>query len=375
MRIAFLCGSLEPGRDGVGDYVRTLAGELALQGYEVAAVALNDHWCTKEQAESQSENNSLLSLLRIPARWHARKRYDLAARWIEDFDPDWLSIQFVPYAFHARGLPFGLLFHLKRLAQNRQVQVMFHETWVGEDYNNNIKLRFIAALQKHLVRRMVASLHPEVMHTHLPVYQQALAKLGLQVKCLPLFSNIKVAKPVTASPEGRAFRIAFFSQVGNDKPVMSFLSALLEQALARNLTYQVLVIGGRKEPVANFVGTIRKLPLYQGRVTCTGFLHAEKISGLLQECSLGLTPVPRHGLGKSGSVSAFLAHGIPVAAPNVNKGHSPSEIGFFSETMRSAILTSPDLDKLKEATAMALNAAPSLHVGLVAKTFISDLQG
>ena len=42
MRIVFICGSLEPGRDGVGDYVRHLAVAVAQQGHETAAVALRD---------------------------------------------------------------------------------------------------------------------------------------------------------------------------------------------------------------------------------------------------------------------------------------------------------------------------------------------
>jgi hypothetical protein len=40
MRIVFLCFSLEPGRDGVGDYTRALAGELIRPGHEVCAVAM-----------------------------------------------------------------------------------------------------------------------------------------------------------------------------------------------------------------------------------------------------------------------------------------------------------------------------------------------
>jgi Trk K+ transport system NAD-binding subunit len=42
MKIAFICGSLEPGRDGVGDYTRRLAGELVKQQHEVLVIAFND---------------------------------------------------------------------------------------------------------------------------------------------------------------------------------------------------------------------------------------------------------------------------------------------------------------------------------------------
>jgi hypothetical protein len=42
LKILFLCGSLEPGRDGVGDCVKNVAGELRIQGHQAAAIALND---------------------------------------------------------------------------------------------------------------------------------------------------------------------------------------------------------------------------------------------------------------------------------------------------------------------------------------------
>ena len=42
MKLLFLCSSLEPGRDGVGDYTRRLAGECLRQGHEVRLLSLND---------------------------------------------------------------------------------------------------------------------------------------------------------------------------------------------------------------------------------------------------------------------------------------------------------------------------------------------
>ena len=48
MKIAFLCGSLEPGFDGVGDYVRMLASEVIVQGHQAVIVAINDTHLKKE---------------------------------------------------------------------------------------------------------------------------------------------------------------------------------------------------------------------------------------------------------------------------------------------------------------------------------------
>ena len=48
MKIIFLCGSLEPGRDGVGDYVLLLSGELVRQGHQASIIALNDVYLQEE---------------------------------------------------------------------------------------------------------------------------------------------------------------------------------------------------------------------------------------------------------------------------------------------------------------------------------------
>jgi hypothetical protein len=42
VKIVFLCASLEPGRDGVGDYTRHLASECVRRGHECTAIALHD---------------------------------------------------------------------------------------------------------------------------------------------------------------------------------------------------------------------------------------------------------------------------------------------------------------------------------------------
>mgnify|MGYP003474349261 CR=1 FL=1 len=42
MKILFICGSLEPGKDGVGDYTRRFCGELLKMNYEVQILSIND---------------------------------------------------------------------------------------------------------------------------------------------------------------------------------------------------------------------------------------------------------------------------------------------------------------------------------------------
>jgi len=66
MKIILVCSSLEPDRDGVGDYSRLLAGALITQGHECTLLALNDKFVRDVQHDVQLANNLKVYVLRIP---------------------------------------------------------------------------------------------------------------------------------------------------------------------------------------------------------------------------------------------------------------------------------------------------------------------
>ena len=99
MRILFFCGSLEPGRDGVGDYTRRLAGEIKRQGHDATIVAINDNYVKYKFAGIQISEGMELLVLRVPAIWTLKKRSEDIKSWINEINPEWLSLQFVPFQF------------------------------------------------------------------------------------------------------------------------------------------------------------------------------------------------------------------------------------------------------------------------------------
>ena len=151
MQVIFLCGSLEPGRDGVGDYVRRLAMELMQQGHQSGAVALNDKHITHEISSVQQAALQELPVLRLPSVWPANKRFEHAQRWIDDFGPDWLSLQFVPFSFHSKGLPLDLASRLASLGRGRSWHIMIHELWVGMDCESPLKHKLWGSIQRLLI--------------------------------------------------------------------------------------------------------------------------------------------------------------------------------------------------------------------------------
>jgi glycosyltransferase involved in cell wall biosynthesis len=373
MKIVFLCGSLEPGRDGVGDYVRRLAVELIRQGHKTAAIALNDHYIVQEVSTMQQLDADSLPVLRLPAAWPASSRFTRAHQWVDAFNPSWVSLQFVPFSFHPKGLPFSMGWRLSHLAKGRQVHLMMHEGWVGVEPGTGLKRQVMSQLQKILVNNIISWIRPAVIHTHLPIYRTRLQRLGWQVLSLPLFSNIPVIPQPPQETDQHIFRVGIFSQSDTSGPFIDFLVDLTQHVIQRNQCCQVLLIGGELTKMQVLGNRLESIAGLHGQVRYTGFLDPAQLSAALQSCDLGLTPVPRNGLGKSGSVAAFLAHGIPVAAPYVHQEAVPTDIGLFSSSLHPAILLYPDTALYQAAKKAAQTAQSQIQASAIAQTFLADL--
>jgi glycosyltransferase involved in cell wall biosynthesis len=374
LNIVFLCGSLEPGRDGVGDYTRRLANELVRQGHQAAMVALNDPFIIEEYRSFQNSESNELAEWRIPSLWPERKRFSQAKMAIDEINPTWISLQFVIFSFHPKGIPYKLQRNLAYLIEERPFHCMFHELWVGLDRGNLFKSSIISSLQKLIIKQMIHLLKPMTIHTHLPAYSVDLENLGLQVSPLPLFSNIEVTKEDNKPNETCIFRLGFFSQAEVSDAIAEFLKSLGGEVMLKGLTLEVLLIGGSEEPMNRIKKEIEDINGYRNGVKVTGFLTAEALSKALSSCAIGVSPVPRHSLGKSGSVAAFMAHGIPVAAPNVHPGYSPEDVGFFSPTLRAAVIRDPQINMVESAKKAALEAKNELGISTIAEKFQSDIQ-
>ena len=62
----------------------------------------------------------------------SRERVAKAKRYVDAYDPDWLSLQFVPHAFNAKGISLALPGQLKKIGGYRKSHIMFHELWIEQ---------------------------------------------------------------------------------------------------------------------------------------------------------------------------------------------------------------------------------------------------
>jgi glycosyltransferase involved in cell wall biosynthesis len=373
MKILFICGALEPGKDGVGDYTRRLAGAVQSLGQQSSIIALCDPYVAEETVANQSAENNTIPVLRISANTGDIDRYRRAREWADAFEPVWISLQFVPYSFSPKGLPFNLARQLKtELVKKRRLHIMFHEIWVGLENNFDWKRGLTSLLQKNIIRQLINTLHPAIIHTQLPLAQRNLETMVQHIQPLPLFSNIDVFNQ-PLQPDNNVIRVGFFSQAAASAPILSFVEILCSNARAAGNSVELYFIGGNPARMRETGEMINKKGLFN-KISYTGFLNPEGISAALQQCSLGITQVPRHALGKSGSVAAFLHHGIPVAAPVVHPGKDQKDIGFFSAALRDAIVLSPRIQALDTAKKAVEKAKHEIGLQVIANLFLESIQ-
>lgn len=366
-----ICGSLQPGRDGVGDYCRRLAGELNRLGHEARIIALNDRFVDVAIHEEQNDLETKIVCLRLPASFSNAKKLSAALPMVDEFDPDYLSLQFVPFAFQKKGLPLTLPGLLSKLGNDRKWHIMFHELWVG---GCALRDRLLGKWQQLLIQRIIRRLTPTLVTSHLPDFLHKLSNVGSIATPLPLFSNIPVLKSGGHRQEDGFFHVVLFGQTMLNDEIVNFTNTLCKKISSQNSRVVIHFVGektrfqaaGAREPVNSLDPRIT--------IVDEGFLSQSKVSQLLSSSVLGISPVPRHALGKSGSVAAFLAHGLPVAAPVTDKDHPTMEIGFVIPELRSCIVDRGSIEAIDLATKAAKLNAVKCSVEVTARAFTALLE-
>ncbi|SRR5579862_1172385 len=315
MRIAFVCSSLEPGRDGVGDYCRGLAEELTALGHEAALVAFNDRFIADFAAVQETP-----ALLRLPRNLEWKKKTRLARAFLDKFQPGWVSIQFVCYGFNDRGIVAGQAKHLKALAAGRRAHVMLHELWIGEESGASLKHWVIGRIQKACILSFLKQLKPDAAHVADASFRGILARNGFRAGLLPLFGNIPIVTPagwmaaellklgVTPENRGEYCIIGVFGAIPPEWSVEDFLQAVSQPAGELGKRLILLTIGIHSPE------SLEKLRAISGRIPVVSFgpETPEHISEFLREIDFGAATSPWSLLGKSGAAAAMLEHGLPV---------------------------------------------------------------
>ena len=315
MKIIFICGCLEPGKDGVGDYTRRLAGELIRQGHQCLILALMDSFVEFPIISAQESEFSIIQILRLPYINGYENNSKYAKKWIEDFNPDFISLQYVPFSFDKKGLPIYLSKSIKSLANGRNIHIMFHEMWVGMNIESIIKLKLWGNIQRALIKILLYKLAPIVIHTHTSLYQNKILELGFKVSLLEQFGNIMVIKGTPAKLHYKIKNLkpklvfAIFGSIHEGAPIDDFIYQLKIYSYIKNIEIEFLFVGRCGNFIKNWIDKLKYADI---SVKILGEQSIYQISKILNSTDVGITTTPMLLTQKSGTVAAMLEHGLPV---------------------------------------------------------------
>lgn len=335
MKILFLCGSLESSKDGVGDYTRRLAGELVRQGHVVHLVALHDHHIQVQNSNSQFDFEIEITCNRFPAciEWHEKASHVQAV--VNNFNPDWISIQYVPYAFHHKGFAWQFNQFLNRLKFTARLHVMMHELWVGVGSQASLKHKIIGYIQKYFILKLLHSSKIDIITTSNVLYMKTLENNNIDIKKLPLFSNIAFVKSISEKIKVKFDidsdykLIAIFGTLYPDAKIDEILTEFLS---TNNVQKFMLLSFGR---IGNQDYWQQLQNVWQDRLLFKqlGPLDQEDVSAIMQLSDVAISCTPLEFLGKSGVYAAWKRHGVPVLVHHDQLNRSNTEI--FYETYSS----------------------------------------
>ena len=322
MRIAFICGSLEKGSDGVGDYTLRLATRLSFLGADCCCISINDSLgCSEIVGASPPGNHDAVMCFRLSSLSPWKERRVLLHRLLRSWQPDWISLQYVPYSFDIKGLPFSLQRCLRDVKSLASWHIMTHELWV--DPEARIKNWFLAIVQKRLLGSLFSYLRPKVIHTSNQYYCRQLNAIGYSAEILPLFGNVEIQQRLpNVRKDHNVWSFVFFGTIHREWNPRDLLKSAELAARQQGITsIEFLSIGlagayGHElwyELASNSLSWITFKQL--------GVLSSIEISQHLNQSDFGVTTTPSHLTGKSGSVAAMLAHGLPVIVPRLEKTH------------------------------------------------------
>jgi hypothetical protein len=312
MNILFICGSLEPGQDGVGDYTRRLACELKRQGNNTSIISLFDHKVQKTADEIQLSDGIEISVLRIPTSSSTDIRRCEAKKWIEHFNPCFTSLQFVIFSFHKKGLPSGLGSFLKSIGSGLRWHLMLHELWVGMPMDASKSHVLWGWLQRKIIFKLIRKLSPEIIHTQSKLYTAQLEMHGFKPSYLPLFSNI----PYGGNPSLKLV------QKGTDHISLIIFGTIHPNAQVEQLIEEVQLYSKNEgKPISmTLIGRcgqeedswLNKWQSNNLTIHRLGDQSAQTVSDSLRKASIGICTAALAMVDKSGTVAAMRDHGLPI---------------------------------------------------------------
>jgi hypothetical protein len=305
MDILFICGSAQVGKDGVGDYTRRLCGKLIRSGHKAQIVALCDHQVDSFISEDQMAEQTEVMVHRMPIAVDNKHRLIWLQRILKDLEPDWISLQYVPYSFNQKGLPFWLPSYLKKIKGNHKWHIMFHELWLGIDIESSFKHKCIGKLQQIIAKKIIYNTKTHSVNTQNKLYQFFLQSHNINAAILPICGNIPLTGVKKETIEFAQF--VLFGTIHNGAPFGDFVDDLLKISNAFDKPIKFVFIGNNGAELSNYTSILEN---YNISYEVLGIQSENVISQVLLDSDYGISTTPYFQTEKSGVFAAYKEHQI-----------------------------------------------------------------
>ncbi len=379
MRLVFICSGLEPGRDGVGDYARTLARECAAAGHTVRLAAVHDDQC-REPGQPAENEIRLRDIFRSPEEMEA------LAAWLKAFNPDWASVQYTPFGFHHRGLGGRRAVVVRQLlpATTRR-HIMLHEIWLQPGLDGALKHRALGWAQRRSVDAWTGpGWLPAVVHTQARLHQARLQARGVDAFVLPLCTPFKepAINPMAARADVAAWLKPGGKTIDETGYWLGHFGAFHAQnwdftAFAQRVVAQPKLVGRRvsflalgrsaaaKEAFAQAEKVVKQADFF-----LVGELPEDKVPVAMRACDAAFTSTPWDIIEKSSAVAAWRALNIPVLVTRAGATDA-DELPAWPD---AGLILTPGGQSLDLPLSSKLNPGPGfLHPAATARAFLAAL--
>lgn len=325
MNIVFVCGSIEKGRDGVGDYTRLLAAKLLSMGHQCSILALMDKFVECEIYGFVTEEEVEIDFLRLPFKNGHLNNATVAKKWVDDKNPDCISLQFVPFAYNIKGLPFGIAESIKKIICGRKLHIMFHEMWMGISKISPFKHKIIGFFQIRIAKKIIELNKPVYITTTNKLYSLVLERESIKSDIIPLFSNINkntynrkyyISKleefNISIDERSKWIFIGIFGSLYPEINIQAEIEFHLEKLDSKNLNLAFISIG--RIGVYGLKEFARLKTLFGERVKfiLVGEVSEKEASLITQTLDIAVSCTPAQHIAKSGAFAFLKLHEIPT---------------------------------------------------------------
>ncbi len=338
--ILIMCGCLEPGKDGVGDYVLRIGSWLEANGVEVAYLAMNDRYVERSDQSSKMR-------LRLSSVNSWESRFTKVQSFIETIEPSFIFLQFVPYAFHQKGVPGKFVRLLQELKTEASWIFMFHEAYIDGDLSSKQKL--VRLYQKRVIKKLLRNSEDNQVFTSNKKYQKMLDRIGISSAILPLFGNVPFSdRPASKRGEGETKIGVYFGAPPKEETFDVFTTRLKEASKEHQLEVRFC---GRPSPKLEKFISYLKINCQMVRIVELGEMESDDLSLEFFGADFGISRIAPELIGKSGASTAMLEHGLKLWIPLARSNkHIESEVIFrpelcysdFEDLMRDRSVHAPE---------------------------------